>query len=542
MSITTLLKNKSNFINLAIINILVLVFIELSRYHSMGASSYANVFINSIASMLISTSFIYILLIINNSIFKKSFIKTKIAILCSISALFFLIVFAESICFYITNNTFDVAFWNLLSPSFVFESSLAQPIVSILTIWFLAIIIFCTYKLLKNYKFTKLENTIKPIMLAICLIITINVSSLKGFLSALAEYQLSYVSRSIEYKESLIPLEKLKVSPIENPKNIIHILLESFPDEFTNNQLYPNLTPNLNKLKESAIVLDNMQQIPYAKYTEAGVILSTLGRSHLSKTPEHDLSIAYLLNKAGYNTATLRGARQAAGGAKMYDLHSEKNGFNILVNKKTLTQTNSRRSSSNWGFQDSILFNQAIKTIDQLAALNKPFYMSILTLDTHLGQKQSKECESINYSGRNSSYDIVQSAKCTDYLIGKLLKHLEDKKLADNTIIIIHSDHMPRNLGRILTNQNKQLGIIYNAKKGFVQTKPTYLSDIPETIKSILNIKTNAKFLLGEDISKEFTRQIKSEPSINEINKRPVLNSDDFNIYRSIINYYNYEV
>ena len=469
--------------------------------------------------------------------------KISLALLTLISFAFLLIVFIEIASIKITLVSFYESFWDLANISFFFESARSHPIPSALATLALAALTYFAYIIIKieQNKKAKLDLFPRLAFVGLLLLLVILHSPFTRFIESYSAYQLTKDERQIKYSRTILAKDKITAEAVE-PKNVVHIILESFAGSFTNQQRYPNLTPNLVKLQKEGINLTNFAQLNYAKYSSAGNFISSRGRMHFKNISlQDDISITYLLKKAGYTNVFMRGAHKQAGGAIFNEIYSIEQGFDQYITFNDLKDDKNAQVSG-WGVEDSILFENALNKYKELQNKGNPFYLGLFTLDTHVGQSASKECLENPYNGNDSHIKSMISVKCTDTLLTRFINQLKQLPNFKNTLIVIHADHMPYFLEQQPKGtEDKMFGLLLNFGKTFEQNKPVYLFDIPTTIINNVGIKTNAQFLLGEDISnKDFSRTQKTIKPFE--NKKPDLKLDDysteFNIYRSILRFY----
>lgn len=467
--------------------------------------------------------------------------KVNLISLTIITVMYLVITFTEIANIKITLVPFYETFWDLINITFIIESLKSYPIPSISGFISLIIFTFISYNFIKNEQNKKINiTTAKSLTLVLILLsLLIIYSPLSRFIKSFAEYQLIKEARNINYTSKLINKENITVE-VTNPKNIVHIILESFAESFTNNKKYPNLTPNINELSKQGIYLSNLKQLKYSTYSEAGNFIASRGRMHFNPANlENEISTTFILKKAGYINVFMRGDNKQAGGVLFPKIYSKEQGFDQYITFNDFKDKYSTDRISNWGLEDSALFDEALLKYKTLLNTGKPFYLGLSTLDTHVGQKPSKEC--INKHTKVSNIKAIDSVKCADTLITRFINKLKQLPNFKNTLIVIHADHIPYFAEQSKTDNDNMFGLFLNFNKSFEQKKPTYLFDIPTTIISNSGIKTNAQFLLGEDISdKNFTRTQKTVKPFDNKKVDLKLNdySTDFNIYRSILRFY----
>ena len=89
-----------------------------------------------------------------------------------------------------------------------------------------------------------------------------------------------------------------------------------------------------------------------------------------------------------------------------------------------------------WGFEDEKLFEFAKEEITKLAASDKPFYFSMMTMDTHF-------MDGYNCKLCKNEYDIQYSnvIACSSKQIGQFIDWLKQMPFYDNTTVVLVGDH-----------------------------------------------------------------------------------------------------
>tara|TARA_Y100000590_G_scaffold142326_1_gene163292 strand:+ start:682 stop:2298 length:1617 start_codon:yes stop_codon:yes gene_type:complete len=524
--------------------VLVINIFYIYAYTGIRTISLGNAIYSIIHATVPATAFFSLIYILSKCYSTRLGKKVNLITLTTISFTYLIITFIEVANIKVTLVPFYETFWDLFNITFLVESLKSYPIPSLIGSILIIILtaIICIFIKIGQSKKADTNTAIKAVLVISMLSILITYSPIARCIKSFAEYQLTKDARKINYTNKLINKEDITVE-VTNPKNVVHIILESFADSFTNNEKYPNLTPKLNELTKQGIYLNNLKQLKYSTYSEAGNFIASRGRMHFNSINlENDISTTYILKKAGYTNVFMRGATQQAGGPLFMKTYSKQQGIDEYITYETLNKNYDKSRSSNWGLEDSALFEQALNKYKELQNTGNPFYLGLFTLDTHAGQKQSIECTNKTYTETYYKIKVMKSVNCADTLITRFINKLKQLPNFENTLIIIHADHMPYFLEKDgYYNDNKMFGLLLNFDKSFEQNKPTYLFDIPTTIINNAGIKTNAQFLLGEDISdKNFIRTQKTVKPFDNKKVDLKLNdySTDFNIYRSILRFY----
>ncbi|KAA3645924.1 MAG: LTA synthase family protein [Proteobacteria bacterium] len=289
------------------------------------------------------------------------------------------------------------------------------------------------------------------------------------------------------------------------PKNLIIIYLESFSRIFTDNDRYPNLTPNIHQLVNQYGELTNYHST--AKYTIQGLISSLCGLVPNINTG-NNLSIDQIpykrlpclpdvLNKLDYHQEFFGGARKAFANKEAFLLSKNYNrvwGW-LDYNKTSDYKTN------DWGLQDSDLFNAALDKIIDLANSNQPFNVTLLTLATHLNGNPDPICP--KYENPNvNSHKFLDGIHCTDYLLGRFIRQLDNANILDNTTVFMTSDHgvfkvpIIKNLFGSDIDVHQLFGLLINGTT-FDKSLPMGLYDMPPLLLDSLEITSNVGFING---------------------------------------------
>lgn len=292
------------------------------------------------------------------------------------------------------------------------------------------------------------------------------------------------------------PSEYLDVD-IKNSKsrNLVLIYLESLENTYTNEEVFPGLTPNINYLKEGAVVFENLEMPTGSEWTIAGMVASQCGIPLVTSTGSGNSMgqsqkflpnancLGDILNKNGYDNYYYGGAdTNFAGKKKFYENHgfSNINGLNELRSRREVSST------SSWGIYDDELFD-IIKNDFKILDKNKNYAWINLSLDTHhpFGHV-SPSCENIKY--KDGAIKILNAVHCTDFLLKNFVDYVRDSD--PNAIIAIASDHlaMPNDAKEILSKQDrKNLFFILNSQLPSQKiSAPASTYDIAPTLLAVM--------------------------------------------------------
>lgn len=315
----------------------------------------------------------------------------------------------------------------------------------------------------------------------------------------------------------------------EKQKNLVLIYAEGLEQTYSNETLFPNLTPNLKRLASKGTVFTNITQVDDTGYTIAGMVASQCGIPLVTGTHGNTLQgmdsflsgatcLGDLLSSSGYHLAYYGGASLTfAGKGLFYTTHK----YDEVYGKEELkTQVTNPKSISSWGVHDDALFPILTTAFDRLAASTTPFALATITLETHHPSGvQSQSCAKHIYG--NGKNKMLNAVHCSDKMIGSFVDHILASPAADNTIIVIVSDHLglpndatkllngaPRFNRFLIINPSNQVASIHDLRGSTLDVTPTLLpflgfsTDVgfgrnllsPSTTQTELNtIKTNIK-------------------------------------------------
>lgn len=235
-----------------------------------------------------------------------------------------------------------------------------------------------------------------------------------------------------------------------SPLNLIYIYAESLEETYFNEEIFPGLMPHLQALKQQAIVFDNVAQVSHSGWTIAGMVASQCGVPLFTPGGGNSLSgmssfmsgatcVGDILSGQGYHLAYMGGANTEFAGKKhFYQTH----GFSSIEGRHELEdRLQDINYQSAWGIYDDDLLSFASDKLAILQQSQQPFGLFLLTLDTHHPQGHlSASCAGQSYTqGKNPMLDAVH---CADYLLGRFINDIRQSALADNTLIVLASDHL----------------------------------------------------------------------------------------------------
>ena len=244
-----------------------------------------------------------------------------------------------------------------------------------------------------------------------------------------------------------------KVIPPKKAKNIIWISLESAEKLWT----YPDVTkgenviPKLTKLQTEGTVIHGWQfaigmdpTIPSYVSTNCGIPRNTsiIGPDfRFPKTAaSYPLAVCMtdILKKYGYDTTFIMGARLSDEAA---DLFTKAHPFTTVMARQDflnqkLSTSNQVITGTKFHTPDAILLDYAKNKISDLVKKDKPFFISIITADTH-----GPDFSYIEPGCERKYNDIRDSMKCMDKKVFEFVRWVQTQPFYKDTVIFLIGDH-----------------------------------------------------------------------------------------------------
>ncbi len=295
-------------------------------------------------------------------------------------------------------------------------------------------------------------------------------------------------------------------------KNLVMVFLEGFENTYTDQAVFPNLTPNLLALNSQGWQLENLHQQNGTGWTMAGLVSSLcgtpllyesgIGRNNIMFTEFLNRAVCLpdVLRSAGYNQVFMGGASLEFGGkGNFFKQHS----FDRVYGRDDLREMLPDPSHlGGWGLYDDSLFDLAAQEFEKLSEGNAPFHLTMLTVDTHHPSGEpSPECPEYG----EIDNPILRAVHCTDYLVGRFIERLRSNPAYPDTLIVILSDHLAmRNSAFPLFPPEYERRVYFNVLNSDLRGSSTVMAtpmDIAPTVLGLLGVRHSTSFLAGKDIA-----------------------------------------
>lgn len=242
----------------------------------------------------------------------------------------------------------------------------------------------------------------------------------------------------------------------EEHPNLVYIFAESFETTYFDEKLFPSLVTQLRTLEPQSITFTDIRQVLGTSWTIAGMTSALCGLPLVTPTTnEHSpqgnsmskmstfysgaVCLSDLLHQEGYKMVYRSGSELVfAGVDKLYKTHHFDDIKGIKELKPLLKDS---AYQTPWGLYDDTLFDITFNDFKRLSKSKQKFALFVSTMDTHHPYGHvSKSCQKQVYGkGENS---MLNAVACSDELITRFVKQIQDSPYGKNTIIVIGSDHL----------------------------------------------------------------------------------------------------
>lgn len=274
-------------------------------------------------------------------------------------------------------------------------------------------------------------------------------------------YAYTHASTSL-YEDYYVDGREVDITFPRQKRNLIYIFLESmevtYADAASGGSMADNYIPELttlgleNETFSDGTSLNGAHQISGATYTMGGLAAQTCGvpinenmvsNDTLNGTWESEnnylpgvWSIGDILHDAGYNQEFLIGSNgNFAGRASYFRGHGE---YDVEDYNKALEDGRIPKDYKVWwGYEDQKLFQFAKEDVTKLADENKPFNMTLLTVDTHFTDGYVCDLCEENF---NVQYSNVLA--CSSRQVADFVEWVQQQDFYENTTIVIAGDHL----------------------------------------------------------------------------------------------------
>lgn len=340
----------------------------------------------------------------------------------------------------------------------IFTGPLPQ---TIFATWIFAILVFAPYRLMYQNRHTARQIIGRTAQSVIALVLSIAIL-LGGLAYGIHVFQLTkvvtaYFSDSPFVADNYINPNDVKLEFPEQPRNLIHIYMESYENSYLPRELggymSTNLIPELTKLAEEGIVFSN-SNYPFggplhtsgSGWSVAGVTNMELGVPLMIPMDGNSygtngtflpgaVGLGDILAARGYEQTCMYGADADFGGlTAFYNNHGNQY---IFDHKEALRLGKIPEGYKvNWGYEDDKLFEFAKEEITRLSRTGKPFHFSMENADTHFPDGFMTPDTEIIFDQQYANV-IYHS----DKQIVQFVRWIQQQPFYENTTVVLTGDH-----------------------------------------------------------------------------------------------------
>lgn len=255
------------------------------------------------------------------------------------------------------------------------------------------------------------------------------------------------------YEENFISEDDFKVIPPENKRNLIYIFMESMESGFTSAEngglLRQNLIPNMQNLAEQNTnfgdgnLMRGGMNLQGTSWTVAGLLSKTSSVPFFAPFTVKDgkkqclpnlKKLGDFLYEQDYSLVFSMGSKKQF---EDRDIVLEQQHFEIhdidWYKENNLLDKNYQVF---WGFEDQKLYEFAKIELENLSSQEKPFFYSMLTVDTHFPDGYKCGLCTEEYQER-----IENVFACADKQLYSFIEWAKTQPWYENTTIVITGDH-----------------------------------------------------------------------------------------------------
>lgn len=341
------------------------------------------------------------------------------------------------------------------------------------------------------------------------------------------------------YEQNYIVPQHAKITFPKHKRNLVLIFMESMEATYAktpkHNYFSDDLIPELHYLAKQNINFSDNEyiggsySIDGTQWTQAGLFAQTCGAP--IQLPIDDANFFHpkesfypnawclydILRGQGYEESFLLGSNgEFAGMNRFVETHGQQKLFDIMYySKRDGIKVSFEKTTK---LPDKQLFEYAKEELENLAAQNKPFVFTFMTLDTHYGTAKFADglCER-KYGTDNNIKNVVS---CASYQIGEFVDWLKQQPFYRDTVVVLLGDHLTMN--EIFTDDmdRKVLNIFINSPVGADRTKNRIFTpfDIYPTIVESLGAKISGHRLgLGTSLFSDIPTLTESKMTVDEM-------------------------
>jgi phosphoglycerol transferase MdoB-like AlkP superfamily enzyme len=281
-----------------------------------------------------------------------------------------------------------------------------------------------------------------------------------------------------------------------NKLNVVLVINESFGSTYVDNLDNTRgeiITPNLTRLSKDGLWFTNLYSTGVRTVRGLEGILTSFspipGISTARRPGSQGMnSMAFLLKDFGYETAFLYGGR------KLFDNmgnYWSGIGFDTVWEQSDIKEIG---FDTIWGAADEYIYDEALRRIETMSSVKKPFFLSLLTISNHRPYTYPEGRIDKNPADKRKE----NVATYADWSFGRFIEMARKQPWFDNTVFIFVADHGPRLSGAAQVPVDRyRVPLLYYAPK---HIQPEQI----EALGSIIDLGPTLMGLLGLSFDSPF--------------------------------------
>ena len=234
--------------------------------------------------------------------------------------------------------------------------------------------------------------------------------------------------------------------------NLVYIYGESLERTYFNNDAFPDLAPEMNKLRSESGDFSHTMQLPGTDYTIAGMVASQCGiplfapfegnaSASVSSFFPQNVCLGDILKNSGYQNYFMQGANLRFAGK---DVFLRSHGFDHLYGSEELKSVVADPAYRNdWGCYDDTVLDEVWQKYEELSKSGQRFSLFTLTVDTHHPDGfVSRTCQRKKYEIGGKVNQSFSAVSCSQEHIAALIEKIKASPYFKNTVIVVSSDHL----------------------------------------------------------------------------------------------------
>ncbi len=275
-----------------------------------------------------------------------------------------------------------------------------------------------------------------------------------------AEYMKQKLGKSYIYETYYVKPDDSVITFPENKRNLIFIFIESMENTYASKEAGGSQDMNyISELTELAAAKDSVNFsntgllggasvfVPAITNTQGSTVAQTTGISLITKLFPIGAAEDYpsfrrledVMHDNGYRQIYIEGSK---GEFSMYDQYVARYEDSILYDRVAIVDEGYASEDGDyiwkWGIEDRKLFDVTKKLVTEAASGDKPFFVTMYTMDTH-SFESGHRCVLCDESIDNA---YLASVDCASRQVAEFVSWVQDQPFYGNTTIVLVGDHL----------------------------------------------------------------------------------------------------